>query len=121
MPGFKGHFQYVEVDLTADVVVTIRTLTEKTAADPTTQIGVIVDMANGLDRMLIVGDDAYRMDKVSANDVHTRMAHAPGAETDRDDLDHPWAQDEGFGTYGIEKKAAGTADMLLELLNLKEK
>ena len=120
MAAFKGHFQYVEIDLTGDVV-TIRTLTEKTAADPDTQIGVIVDMANGIDRMLIVGDDAYRMDKVSVNDVHRHTAHAPGAEAQTGDLAHPWAKDEGFGTYGIEKKPAGTADMLLELLNLKEK
>jgi hypothetical protein len=121
MASFKGHYQYVEVEITSDVLVTTRTLTEKTAANPDTQIGVIVDMANGMDRMLIVGDDAYRMDKVSVNDVHRRMAHAPGAETNREDLDHPWAEDEGFGTYGVEKKPAGTADMLLELLNLKEK
>lgn len=120
MAAFKGHFQYVEIDLTADVMVTIRTLTEKTAADPDTQIGVIVDMANGLDRMLIVGDDAYRMDKMPHKEIHERMAQAPGV-TDTTDLTHPWREDEGFGTYGIEKKPAGTADMLLELLNLKEK
>jgi len=115
--SFKGRFQYVEIDIIESVVV-IRTLTEKTAANPTTHIGVVMDTS--MDRYLIDGDDAYRMDKVSQAETRIRSVRALSSKPSNTFV-HEWALDEGFGTYGIEKKPAGTAEMLLELLNLKEK
>ena len=114
---FRGQYQYVEIDV-GESSVTIRTLTEKTAANPETRIGVIMDTST--DRYLIDGDDAYRMDKVSQAETRSRSARAPSSEPS-DTFVHEWALDEGFGTYRIEKKPAGAAEILMELLNLKEK
>lgn len=104
--SFRGSFQYVEVDIRGPYRVIVRALDEKSAANPETKIGVIVDMDNAIDRLLIVGDDAYDLGKTH---VYTEATK------------HPWHGDEGFCVYAIDIKPDGTADMILELLNLKEK
>ena len=102
--AFKGTYQFVEIEI-GDGEVTIATLDEKRAASPNTIVGVVVDFANQIDRLLVVGDDAYKMGMMPL-----------ALETT-----HQWCEREGFGKYSIDKKPDGTADMLMELLSLKEK
>lgn len=112
---FRGKYQYVEVDVEADVQphhgaarwVHIRTLDEKTAANPATIVGVIVDLDNGIDRILVVGDDAFEMGKMPLAASETPP--------------HQWHTSEGYGRYYTTLKPAGTADMIMEMLDLKEK
>jgi hypothetical protein len=109
---FRGRFQYVEVEIEppagpwqgAARYVHIRTLDEKTAANPTTVIGVIVDLDNGIDRILVVGDDAYEMAKMPLGLCS-----------------HPWNKSEGYGRYYTTLKPAGTAEIIIKMLDLKEK
>jgi hypothetical protein len=110
--SFKGTYQYVEADVNEEEeVVFIATLDERRAANPDTIVGVIVDFANQIDRVLVVGDDAYQMGKMPMK--YPRSDTFKGV--------HPLSALEGFGAYDIEKKPDGTADMLMEFLNLKEK
>jgi hypothetical protein len=113
--SFRGSFQYVEVAVDpSERMVAIRALDERAAANPKTKIGVIVDMDNAIDRLIIIGDDAYDIGK---------MSDKPCVAIDPWDLSglEDWPNSEGFGVYDIDKKPDGTADMILELLNLKEK
>jgi hypothetical protein len=104
--SFKGTYQFVEVDVHEDEeVVYIATLDERRAANPDTKVGVVVDFANQIDRVLVVGDDAYRMAKMPLSASETP---------------HSFQKLEGFGRYFIEKKPDGTAEMLMKLLNVQE-
>jgi hypothetical protein len=112
---FRGKYQFVEVDVETDVQphhgvarwVHTRALDERTAANPDTVVGVIVDLDNGIDRILVVGDDAYEMGKMPLAASETPP--------------HPWYGSEGYGRYYTTLKPAGTAQVIMDLLDLKEK
>lgn len=112
---FRGKYQYVEAEVEppagpwqgAGRTVHIRTLDEKTAANPATIVGVIVDLDNGIDRILVVGDDAFEMGKMPLAASVTPP--------------HQWHLSEGYGRYYATMKPAGTADMIMDMLDLKEK
>jgi hypothetical protein len=112
---FRGKYQYVEVDVEppaglwqgAGRIIHIRTLDEKTAANPATIVGVIVDLDNGIDRILVVGDDAFEMGKMPLAASETPP--------------HQWYGSEGYGRYYATLKPAGTADLIMDMLDLKEK
>lgn len=87
--------------------VHIRTLDARTAANPKTKIGAIVDLDNGIDRILIVNEDAYSMGKVPLSASETPP--------------HKWHKSEGYGRYYATEKPAGTAEMIMKMLNLKER
>jgi len=115
---FRGKYQFVAVDIDpvyphhgAGRTIRIRTLDEKLAADPTTVVGVIVDLDNSIDRILVVGDDAYTMGKIPIQNNDTRMPPKGF---------HKWYGKEGYGRYCGYIKPAGTAKIIMDLLDVEE-
>ena len=111
---FRGRYQFVEVEVEPSLphhgagrTIHIRALDERTAANPDTVVGVVVDLDNGIDRILVVGDDAYTMGKMPLAASETPP--------------HPWHTSEGYGRYYGYAKPAGTAKMIMDLLDAKEK
>ena len=112
---FRGRYQFVEVDVGADIQphhgsarhIHIRTLDEKTAANPDTVVGVIVDLDNGIDRILVVGDDAYEMGKMPLAASETPP--------------HDWAGSEGYGRYYATIKPEGTSKIIMDMIDVREK
>ncbi len=93
--AFKGTYQFVEVDVDEDKgYVLVATLDERKAANPATSIGVVVDMSNQIDRILVVGDDAFQMGKMSKKQDWISLEYPT----------HPLRKLEGFGVYDITKK-----------------
>jgi hypothetical protein len=115
---FRGKYQFVAVDIDpvsphhgAGRVIRIRTLDEKLAANPTTVVGVIVDLDNSIDRILVVGDDAYTMGKIP-------MEPDEGSQPNGF---HKWYGKEGYGRYYGYIKPAGTAKIIMDMLEVDEK
>lgn len=68
---FQGDFKYVKVEFDGQCQW-IRTsdLTAKEAADPNIMAGVFVTLSNGLDRLVVVGDDVYKLTTHARPDNH---------------------------------------------------
>jgi hypothetical protein len=114
---FRGKYQFVAVDVEpvlphhgAGRTIHIRTLDEKIAANPDTVVGVIVDLDNNIDRILVIGDDAYEMGKLPIKGW-PKSGEQP----------HKWVRDEGYGRYYAAQKPAGTAKIIMDMLDVKEK
>jgi len=110
---FRGEYQFVGVDIDPPLpwhgsgrVVHIMALDERTAANPDVIVGVLVQLTNGIDRILIVNEDAYEIGSVPFN---------------QSNQSHPWCNKEGYNRYYGYKKPDGTAKMIMDLLNVKEK
>jgi hypothetical protein len=104
--GFNGTYRYVKITMLvanaplARSRAAVADLTEKEAANPDLLVGVLVHFSGG-DIMLLIGEDAY-----SAHQSFKEVSHG---------------QYRADGCFDIEKLPAGTADMVMELLNVKEK
>lgn len=57
---FQGDFKYVKAEMVGDKV-RVSSLTPKEAADPTVSAGVLVTLSNGIDRLIVIGDDVYKL------------------------------------------------------------
>ena len=116
---FRGRYQFVEVEIEphlphhgAGRIIHARTLDEKTAANPDTVVGVIVDLDNEIDRILVMGDDAYTMGK---------MPMELGNGTAESNRSHRWCGSEGYGRYYGYAKPEGTAKIIMDMIDVKEK
>lgn len=57
---FNGNYKLVKAEIIGDNV-DVTTLTAREAADPNTNIGALVTLANGLDKLIVIGEDVYRL------------------------------------------------------------
>lgn len=103
---FNGDYKFVKAEVVEDKVL-VTTLTAKEAADPNTSAGVLITFANGIDRLIVIGEDVYKL-------IHETVDMKTGMSSRHGELTVTIA-------WNAKKIPKEQGDAIIEMLNMSER